>query len=389
MSSRMENLPNQSHHFDIPEHVIYLNAATMGPLPVIAAKAGEDGLKRKLCPWTITSDDFFADTESIRPKLAKLIEADTDGIALCASASYGLATAAQNVQIPSGSNILILDDQFPSNVYTWQAVADRTGAKVVTVGNSASNASLSDQLIGAIDERTSLVACGQVRWTDGCRVDLEAVGARAREVGAALVVDLSQSCGAMTFDVNTVQPDFVVCVGYKWLLGPYGIGFMYVAPAHRSGVPLEQNWIARRGSQDFTQLTNYQDEYDLGARRFDMGERSNFALLPAFEASVDLLLEWGIDRIEASLAQKNRTLCDGLASLGLSTPDELGRGPHYVGATLPQKAPPDLVKKLASRDIYVSQRGRSLRITQHLYNDNDQLERFLSALSQELAPVRA
>ncbi|MEO0882010.1 MAG: aminotransferase class V-fold PLP-dependent enzyme [Pseudomonadota bacterium] len=381
----MELLTDQSHHFDIPPDIIYLNAATMGPLPITAAKAGDMGLRRKLYPWEITSNDFFKVTDSIRPKLARLINADMDSIAICPSASYGLATAAQNLDIRPGQSILVLDDQFPSNVYTWRAVAERAGAIIKTIDNRESNASLSDRLLDAIDASTAIVTCGQVRWTDGALIDLEAVGKRAKEVGAALVVDLSQSCGALDFDIEKVKPDFVVCVGYKWLLGPYSLGFAYIAPEHRNGRPLEQNWIARRGSEDFTQLTNYQDDYGPGATRFDMGERSNFALMPAFEAAIDLILDWGIDRVEATLAARNRDLCRKLTELGLATPSEAERGPHYVGATLPGEAPIDLVGRLAKRNIFVSQRGRCLRITQHLYNNDRQIDVFLSALQDELA----
>ncbi|MEM7662865.1 MAG: aminotransferase class V-fold PLP-dependent enzyme [Pseudomonadota bacterium] len=381
----MELLPNQNHHFDIPDDVIYLNAATMGPLPVSAVEAGTYGLRRKLHPWGITSEDFFADSERIRPKLARLINGDTEGIAICPSASYGLATAAQNLAIDPGQSILILDDQFPSNVYTWRTAAKKVGTTVRTVGSENSNTPLSDRLLEAIDETTAVIACGQVRWTDGARIDLEAVGKRAREVGAALVVDLSQSCGALAFDVEPVKPDFLVCVGYKWLLGPYSLGFMYAAEQHRNGHPLEQNWISRHGSEDFTRLTDYQDEYAPGATRFDMGERSNFALLPALEAAVDLILEWGVDRIEATLAVKNRALCEKLAEIGLATPIEAERGAHYVGATLPESSPIDLVKRLSRRNIHVSQRANCLRVTQHLYNSADHIDQFTDALSAELA----
>jgi len=384
-----ERLPNQRHHFDIPSDIVYLNAATMGPMPNQAIAAGVAGLKRKIHPWNITSEDFFTDTGRIRPKIASLINANESDIAICPAASYGLATAAQNLKISKGEDIVILADQFPSNVYAWQDLAAKTGAKVRTVGGEDSNMPLSDQLLEAIDENTALIACGNVRWTDGAQINLEAVGRRARDVGAALVVDLSQSCGAMQFDVQAVKPDFLVCVGYKWLLGPYGMGFMYVDPKYHAGAPLEQNWIARKGSTDFTALTDYQNAYGPGASRFDMGERSNFALLPALEAAIDLILDWGVDRVEATLAAMNATLCDKLGSIGLTALTETERGPHYVGAALPKHTPPDLTKRLATRNIFVSQRGSCLRITPHLYNTEDDIDQLIEALSCELAVATA
>ncbi|MEM9670403.1 MAG: aminotransferase class V-fold PLP-dependent enzyme [Pseudomonadota bacterium] len=382
-------IPNQSHHFDIPSNIVYLNAATMGPLPRTAAAAGRAGLERKLQPWNITSEDFFADTRSIRPKLAQLINADTDGIAICPSASYGLATAAQNLPIKAGQEILILDDQFPSNVYTWRAAAERAGAHVRTIGSADSNARLCDQLLDAIGDKTAIVACGHVRWTDGALIDLEAVGKRAREVGAALVLDLTQSCGAMPFDVEVIQPDFVVCGGYKWLLGPYSMGFLYAAPQHRDGAPLEQNWIARKGSENFSGLTNYQDEFGPGAVRYDMGERSNFALLPALEAAIDLILEWGIEQVAYTLGEQNKKLCEGLDSIGLRTLPESERGPHYIGARLPENTPGDLTKRLEQRNIYVSRRADSLRITPHLYNTQADFDLFLEGLTSEISLASA
>jgi len=248
----------------------------------------------------IPSDDFFKDTDSLRPKLAKLVGADADSIAFVSSVSYAIATAAQNIVLERGQSIITMADQFPSNVYIWRDIAAQTGAELRTIGTQDGNMSLSDAMLEAIGPEVGLVTCAQVRWTDGAKLDLEAIGARCREVGAALVLDLTQSCGAMTFDVAKVQPDFMVAAGYKWMFGPYSTAFMYVAQQWREGRPLEHNWIAREGSRDFTGLTNYRDEFAPGAQRFDMGERSNFALLPAMEASVDLLLDWGIANVEAT-----------------------------------------------------------------------------------------
>ena len=110
-----------------------------------------------------------------------------------------------------------------------------------------------------------------MHWTDGSLIDLAAVSARAQDVGARLVIDGSQSIGAMPLDVGALQPDFVVTVGYKWLLGPFGLGYLYVAEQHRNGEPIEHNWIVRSGSEDFARLIDYRDTYQPGARRFDVG----------------------------------------------------------------------------------------------------------------------
>ncbi len=379
----MTLIPNQRHLFDIPEGVAYFNTATMGPMTVASVEAGQKGLARKLHPWTIPDTDFFADTERLRPLLAELIGADTDGIAFSPSVSYSLASAAKNLPLKSSQEILVLADQFPSNVYTWRDLAARTGASLRTV-STRGNETLSDALLSAIGPETGLVACAHVRWTDGALIDLAAVGKRCREVGAALVLDLTQSCGALRFDVKEVQPDFVAVAAYKWLLSPYGTGFLYVAPQHRGGQPLEQNWITREGSSNFARLIDYTDAYGPGAQRFDMGERSNFALLPAFEEAVRTVLGWGVASIEETLGARNEALAGRLAGIGLSCPPAGHRGPHYLCPLLPESVPADLTARLKEDGIFVSRRGDRLRITQHLFTTDADADRFVHRLAHHL-----
>lgn len=379
----MNLIPNQRHLFDIPEDVTFLNVATMGPLPKAAFEAGQRGLARKLRPWTIPDADFFEDTRQLRPLLARLIGADDAGIALVPSVSYGLAVAAQNLTVARSQKILLLEDQFPSNVYTWRRLAAETGAEIRTI-SARGNQSLSEALLDAIAADTGLVACPQVRWTDGARIDLAAIGARCREVGAALVLDLTQSCGAMRFDVKEVQPDFMVAAGYKWLLGPYATGFLYAAQHRREGRPLEENWITRAGAEDFSRLIDYTDRYAPGAERYDMGERSNFALLPAMKASIELILSWGIGNIEATLAHRNRILAQELEARGLEVSPEAERGPHYLGALLPDRAPTDLIQRLRAEQIHASKRGNRLRITPHVFTTDEDVQRFLLSLDTHL-----
>jgi len=379
----MTLIPNQRRLFDIPDDVAYFNTATMGPMTTASVEAGQKGLARKLQPWHIQETDFFSDTERLRPLLAELIGADTDGIAFSPSVSYSLATAAKNLPLSKGQEILILEDQFPSNVYTWRDLASATGATLRTVGTRG-NETLSDALLSAIGPDTGLVACGHIRWTDGALIDLAAVGKRCREVGAALVLDLTQSCGALQFDVKTIQPDFVAVAAYKWLLAPYGTGFLYVAPQHRGGTPLEQNWITREGASNFARLIDYTDAYAPGAQRFDMGERSNFALLPAFEEAVRTVLGWGVAKIEETLGARNAALADRLAEIGMSCLPEGTRGGHYLCPALPESVPADLTARLREDGVFVSRRGDRLRITQHLFTTESDTDRFVERLAHHL-----
>jgi selenocysteine lyase/cysteine desulfurase len=374
-------IPCQRHLFSIPDEVTYLNCAYMGPLTHATVAAGEAGLRRKATPWTVPPADFFGESEIARALFAGIVGADAEGVAIVPATSYGIAVAAANVPLAAGQRVVTLRDQFPSNVLAWREAAERAGAEVVAVDLEGSN-DASAAVMNAIDDRCAVAALPNVLWTNGLRLDLEAIGAHCRNVGAALVLDLTQSAGAMVTDLATIQPDFAVASSYKWLLGPYSMGFLYVAPKHREGRPLEENWIARAGSEDFSRLIDPAKGYQPGARRFDVGERANFALMPAAIAAMEQILGWGVPAIEATLADKTAAIAAGARALGLSpTPDDR-RGQHYLGIALPHDAPPDLLARLAAKDIHVSQRGRSLRVTPHLYNDEADAERFLAALSE-------
>jgi selenocysteine lyase/cysteine desulfurase len=378
-----ELIPSQRHLFDLPADVAYLNCAYMSPLLKRAAEVGADAIASKCQPWRISAQDFFTDSERARALFAELLGARVDDIALVPAASYGLAAAAANLPLEPGQRVLVLAEQFPSNVYTWRALAERTGADVVTVERPASR-DWTRAVLARLDERVAVAALPHCHWIDGGLLDLAAIGARCREVGSALVVDATQSLGALPLDLAGVRPDYLVCPGYKWLLGPYSLGYLYVAPAHQDGLPLEQNWIARAGSEDFARLIDYQDPYQPGARRFDVGERSNFALVPVGMVGLEQLLAWGVDRIAATLAAKTTAIAERAAGLGLAaTPAHLRAG-HYLGLRFLHGAPERLPERLAKERVYVSVRGDSLRVTPHLYNDEADIDRLFEVLEAAL-----
>jgi selenocysteine lyase/cysteine desulfurase len=372
-------IPSQRHLFDLPRGIAYLNCAYMSPLLKRSAEVGREALARKLRPWTITPDDFFEDSARARTLFAQLIGATADDIAIIPAASYGLAVAAGNLPVAPGARILVLAEQFPSNVYTWRAVAERTGGEVLTVA-TPEDGDLTGAVLGLLDERVAIAALPHCRWTDGALLDLAAIGARCREVGSAFVLDVTQSLGALPLDVSAVQPDFLVCPGYKWLLGPYSLGYLYVAPGRQDGRPLEENWIGRAGSQDFARLIDYHDQYQPGARRFDVGERSNFALLPASIAGLEQILAWGVEAIAATLARRTEAIAERAAGLGLTSAPPHRRAGHFLGLGFADAVPTGLPERLADERVYVSLRGRSLRITPHLYNEESDVERLFAVL---------
>jgi selenocysteine lyase/cysteine desulfurase len=376
-------IPSQRALFDLPDDVAYINCAYMSPLLNAAVAAGEAGLRRKARPWELTPAHFFGEAEEARALFARLVGADAEGVALVPSASYGVATAARNLTVGAGRTVVLLRDQFPSHVYAWREAAKAGGGSVVTI-ETAEAEGLTERVLAAIDERCAVAALPNVLWTTGARLDLVAIGARCRTVGAALVLDLTQSAGAMVTDFAAIRPDFAVAACYKWLLGPYATGFLYVAPQHRDGRPLEETWLGRAGSEDFAGLVDYQDAYQPGARRFDMGERANFALMPALLTALRQLVEWTPEAIEATLAARTAAIAERARAMGLApTPDAL-RGPHYLSIALPEGAPAGVPALLAAKRVHVSQRGRSLRVTPHLYNDDADIDRFFEALGSLL-----
>jgi selenocysteine lyase/cysteine desulfurase len=375
-------IPCQRDQFEMPDDIAYLNCAYMGPLSRRTRAAGESGVRRKAQPWRISSRDFFTDSEEARALFARLVGADADGVAIIPSASYGVALAAANLPVAAGQRILMLEDQFPSNLYVWRELAARADAALVTIPRPA-DFDWTAAVLAELDERTAVVALPHAHWTDGGLVELARIGGRARDVGAALVVDGTQSVGAYPFDVNAIQPDFLICATYKWLLGPYSLGFLYAAPHRRAGRPLEWNWITRAGSEDFAGLVNYRDEFQPGARRYDVGERSNFALIPMATAALEQILEWNVDEIAATLRAMTDDIAHRAAALGLKAAPASLRASHLIGLRA-QSLPADLPARLAQSQVYVSVRGDSVRVSPHLYNTPADIERLFTTLVDAL-----
>ncbi|HTE67368.1 MAG TPA: aminotransferase class V-fold PLP-dependent enzyme, partial [Actinomycetes bacterium] len=198
-------LPIQRGLFDIPDDVAYFNCASLSPQLRAAGQASAAALRRRAHPWLIRGDDWFTEAEERRALFARLAGVDADGVALVPATSYGLAVASANLAATPGQRVLVLADDYPSNYYTWQSFARRTGATVTTVSRRDGQ-TWAEAVLDALDERTAVVAVLAAHWTDGGSVDLAAVGSRARAAGAALVVDASQALGAMPLDLAAIQP---------------------------------------------------------------------------------------------------------------------------------------------------------------------------------------
>ncbi len=387
----MSPLTCQRHRFTIPSDHVYLNSAYMGPLPRDTVDAGRRALERRATPIAITSADFFAPAERARALCAGLVGADPERVALVPTAADGLAVVAHNVAPRAGQNVVVLAQQFPSNVYPWRRWT-AGGVELRTVAAPAAAdldpASLRRRtegwnaaLLEAIDARTALVALEPAHWTDGTLFDLVRVAERARAVGAALVIDATQVAGTTVLDCAALAPDALIVHCYKGMLANYGLGFAVLGPRFDDGRPLVESWLTRHGSEDFSALTAYTDTYAPGMRRYDSSIRANPLLIDMLVASAQLLTEWRPARIREYLLEIARPAVERLRAAGFGVADEELRAANLFGVALPRGLEPAAVAAaLRARQIHVSVRGAAVRVSPHVYNDAEDLERFAEAL---------
>jgi selenocysteine lyase/cysteine desulfurase len=374
-------IPCQRDAFDIPDDVAYFNCAYMGPMLKVVRRAAEAALARTGQPWQVTSDDFFTPPERARSLFARLINARPGDVAITPSASYGISTAARNLRLARGQTILMLDEEFPSNVYAWHALARRDGGEIRIVRRPP-DADWTQAILDALDDRVAIAALPHCHWADGGHVDLDRVSPALHERGIRLVLDVTQSLGVMPLDVTRLGVDYLACASYKWLLGPYSLGFLYAAEDHHGGEPLDYNWITRESSEDFAGLVDYRDGYQPGARRYDMGERASFVLIPMVTAALEQLLAWTPEAIMATLAGITDRIADHATELGATIAPRRLRAPHIAGLRFHGGMPAGLIDELRDDKIYVSVRGQTMRVAPHVHVNAADVERLLGALGR-------
>jgi len=362
----------------------------MAPLSKAVSAAGNQAIKRLANPQTIEAEDFFDPAMTIRKLFSSLIGAtNPEHVAIIPSVSYGMSTVANNIALKPGRQVVMVEEQFPSVIYTWQRACKASGATLRIVNAPKTNGSRAvawnESLVEAINQNTAVVIVPELHWTDGLRFDLSAVSKKTKAVGARLIIDGTQSIGAKPFNIETVRPDALICAGYKWLTGPYGIGVAYFGEAFDNGIPLEENWIARKGSDDFSNLVHYRDEYRDGATRYDVGERSNFVLLPMLEAALTQVLEWDPITIANRTELLTNQSVPKLEAIGCLLDEELWRAGHLFGIHLPPHANPSLIAtELKRSHLSVSLRGDTIRVAPYLYNNAKDMDALVYALKTAL-----
>jgi len=379
-------MQNQKHLFSLPEHIKYLNGAYMSPQLKSVEAAGIKALKQKNEPYTISTEDFFIHRSNLQKLFAELIHTeDPEKIAIIPSASYGLANVAQNVQLEPGDEILLVDEQFPSNYYTWKKAADKAGAIIQIIKPPKDfmqrGAIWNQAILEAINHKTKVVAMAQVHWADGTLFQLMDIREATKNNGAYLVIDGTQSVGAMPFSIQTIQPDALICAGYKWLLGPYSLGLAYYGEALLKGEPIEDNWINRRYSEDFTGLTSYEDAYQPKAARFSVGESSNFNLVPMLIKAIEQLLVWQPSNIQEYCKSISEGPIQEIRAKGYDIETDSFKAHHLFGIYLPKAKDMDVIKNtLKANHIMVSYRGSAIRVSPNVYNSQSDLEALSACL---------
>ena len=375
----------QKTKFILSKKVTYLNCAYMSPMLKKVEKAGVKGIKQKRKPYHITPIDFFKTSDLVKKRFSSIIDCKNHNrIAIIPSASYGLANVVNNISIKEKDEIILLDEQFPSNVYPWLNLKERSKAKLVFIKRPDtlidSGKKWNEEILAAITNKTKVVTIGNIHWACGTLFDLIAIRKKTAEVGALLIIDGTQSIGALPLSIEKIQPDALICAGYKWLMGPYSIGVAYYGNYFDKGIPIEDNWINRRGSENFSGLINYSDKYGELASRYNVGEQSNFILLPMLLAGLNQIESWGVKNIQ--------DYCKNLISEEIKKVNqkkywiekENYRANHLFGIKqLDNKI--NLIEKLKSKKISVSIRGDKIRVSPHVYNDKREIKKLFECLT--------
>jgi selenocysteine lyase/cysteine desulfurase len=304
-------------------------------------------------------------------------------VALISSVGYGVATAGKVLAIPRGSRVLVLQDDHTSPVLEWMSRAE-TGGYTVEAVKQPADGDWTSAVLDAIERPgtapLALVSISSVHWSDGGALDMPRIATAAKAKGAALLVDATHDAGVRPIDVKSLDPDFLIFPTYKWVLGPYGRAFMYVAKRRQNGVPLEQISASRKAVSAEDTVYFRDVAYVDGARRYDMGERDHFISLEMAAVGMEMMAGWGNEPIVARLSMLTDRLADGLANSGVRVIDKKLRAPHVLSLAFPKGMAPDLPKKLAAENVYAAPRLGRLRISPHVYNDEEDVDRFVEVL---------
>jgi selenocysteine lyase/cysteine desulfurase len=380
-------LASQRDLFDIPRDICYLNSASYSPLPRRTQEAARAAVGRKGAPWTLDAAFANRQHERARAAAARLINAEPGDVALISSVSYGVATVAKILSIPAGMRVLVLENDHSSPILEWQTRAASAGFTVEAV-RQPPDGDWTSAVMAAIERpgaaRLALASISSVHWSDGGLIDVAKVGAALKRQSALFLIDATHGVGVLAMDVKSLDPDFVIFPTYKWLLGPYGRAFIYMAKRHQNGIPLEQTGFGRRGVRSEAEVYFADVSYVPTARRFDMGERDHFISMEMAAIGMEMMAEWGTDAVVGRLAMLTARIGEGLSGSKVRLMETRFRAPHILSLGFAGGMPAGLVEGLAGEGIYVAPRLSRMRISPHVFNDEEDADRFVAALKKRV-----
>lgn len=368
----------REQEFPVTRECAYMNHAGVGPVP----RRGVERMQAMIDVVSRTGDRHWADRnneiERVRGLAARLLGArHAHEIAFVENTSGGLSLIAEGLDWKAGDNVVGTALDFPSNVYPWMHLADY-GVELWHVPEREGRID-PDELLGMLDDRTRVVALSWVQYASGFRSDLARIGAACRERGILFVVDVIQALGALPIDVERDCVDVAVASAHKWLLGPEGIGLLYVSDRVLDQVrPARSGWRSVRNTLGWT---DFDLTYAEGAKRFESGTLNCYGIT-ALGGSLEIFLEIGAGDLERRVLALTDRAAVGLSDLGfqLVSSRRPGETSGIVTATHPRLAADDLVNQLAARNIGVAARAGRFRVAPHFYNTEEDVDRMLSEL---------
>jgi cysteine desulfurase / selenocysteine lyase len=366
------------------EDATYLNIAAQGPLPRVALLAAAQALEWKKFPHTLPESVYFDLPDRIRASLAKLIGGAAEEIAITTGASSGLSAVAQGLEWKPSDEVLIARGEFPAHFTAWLPMQAAGRLKVIVV-EPRERFLTADDFIAHIGPHTRLVSTSLVRFDDGVRLDAAKVARACHEAGALLLLDAAQCAGAMPIDVRALGVDFLTCSGYKWLLSPYGTGFLWVREELIEQMHVGPfYWMALEDAEQFHTLSTGVYSLAKGARRWDSPETASFTNLAAMDASLELLLRVGVETVWEHARCLTAMMIERLPRdrYVLASPvsaDE--RGPYACIAPRKSEMTGQIFERLREAQIHVSLREGALRVSPYLYNTERDIDRLLTVLT--------
>jgi selenocysteine lyase/cysteine desulfurase len=375
----------QKKLFSLIENTHYLNCAYKAPLLKAAENACIEALIKSRNPINIKPCDYFNETEVVKKYFAKIINAKPTQIAIVPSVSYGMGSVLQNTKAKINGNAITIKDEFPSGYFALKKWCKQNSNKLIVASptNSKMNGeSWNHNILNQINEQTSLVLMSSVHWMSGVKFDLELIGEKCNQVGAKFIIDGTQSVGAIEMDIKKYKIDALICASYKWLFGPYSLSLAFFNEDYNYGFPIEESWLNRSNSIDFSNLTTYEEEYKSNAGRYNVGETSNFILMPILKKSLQQIIEWNPTNIQLYCKNLIQPVVDFLEERNIKLEDDSTFCNHLFSIKLPSNINlKQLTHNLQEKNVFISTRGEYLRISVNVFNDSKDIEKLIHVLT--------